>query len=149
MQIDSERIILCTRTSSSDSSIFWCVCVDSSVRNPSNSEALCVKCLRENTLEIKYVFHIASPQVIHIFRIISSAVSAGIAMPDSAGPSGNFLHKPVRGWLHPDNQIMKKGVIYHVRVRYRCCLMTYVPKTDWRSLVLIIVLGDNRSYKQY
>lgn len=37
-------------------------------------------------------------------------------MPDSAGPSGNFLHKPVRGWLHPDQLIVKKGVTYAVRV---------------------------------
>lgn len=37
-------------------------------------------------------------------------------MPDSAGPSGNFLHKPVRGWLHPDHLIVKKGVTYAVRV---------------------------------
>lgn len=41
-------------------------------------------------------------------------------MPDSAGPSGNFLHKPVRGWIHPDNVIMKKGVVY--AVRYVGCL---------------------------
>ncbi|XP_065225681.1 SHC-transforming protein 1-like isoform X1 [Planococcus citri] len=41
-------------------------------------------------------------------------------MPDSAGPSGNFLHKPVRGWLHPDQTIMKKGVTY--AVRYIGCL---------------------------
>lgn len=39
-----------------------------------------------------------------------------ITMPDSAGPSGNFLHKPVRGWLHPDQQILKKSVTYAVRV---------------------------------
>lgn len=38
-------------------------------------------------------------------------------MPDSAGPSGSFLHKPVRGWLHPDQQILKKGATYNVRVR--------------------------------
>lgn len=37
-------------------------------------------------------------------------------MPDSAGSSGNFLHKPVRGWLHPDQQILKKNVTYAVRV---------------------------------
>lgn len=37
-------------------------------------------------------------------------------MPDSAGPSGSFLHKPVRGWLHPDQQIIKKGISYAVRV---------------------------------
>lgn len=44
--------------------------------------------------------------------------SVEIVMPDSAGPSGNFLHKPVRGWLHPDQQIVKKGVTYAVRVNY-------------------------------
>lgn len=41
-------------------------------------------------------------------------------MPDSAGPSGSFLHKPVRGWLHPDQQIIKKGISY--AVRYVGCL---------------------------
>ncbi|XKL66899.1 hypothetical protein PGB90_010319 [Kerria lacca] len=41
-------------------------------------------------------------------------------MPDSAGSSGNFLHKPVRGWLHPDQQILKKNVTY--AVRYVGCL---------------------------
>lgn len=29
---------------------------------------------------------------------------------------GNFINKPVRGWLHPDKKIADSGISYGVRV---------------------------------
>lgn len=36
-------------------------------------------------------------------------------MPDSWG---NFMNKPARGWLHPDNFITRSSVSYEVRVNF-------------------------------
>lgn len=38
-------------------------------------------------------------------------------LPETSGNIGNFMSKPARGWLHPDQLISKKGVTYAVRVR--------------------------------
>lgn len=37
-------------------------------------------------------------------------------IPETSGSIGNFMSKPARGWLHPDQLISKKGVTYAVRV---------------------------------
>lgn len=41
--------------------------------------------------------------------------------PKDGGPSSSFVHKPARGWLHPDQQIAdpERGVSYMVRVSGR------------------------------
>uniref|UniRef100_A0A1B6K175 SHC-transforming protein 1 n=1 Tax=Homalodisca liturata TaxID=320908 RepID=A0A1B6K175_9HEMI len=41
-------------------------------------------------------------------------------LPEASGNIGNFMSKPARGWLHPDQLIGKKGVTY--AVRYIGCL---------------------------
>lgn len=37
-------------------------------------------------------------------------------IPETSGNIGNFMSKPARGWLHPDQLISKRGVTYAVRV---------------------------------
>lgn len=41
-------------------------------------------------------------------------------IPETSGNIGNFMSKPARGWLHPDQLISKRGVTY--AVRYIGCL---------------------------
>lgn len=33
---------------------------------------------------------------------------------------GNFINKPIRGWLHPDKKIADSGISYGVRVSNFC-----------------------------
>ncbi|XP_057300423.1 SHC-transforming protein 1-like isoform X2 [Hydractinia symbiolongicarpus] len=36
-------------------------------------------------------------------------------LEDDWKPTGSFVRKPVKGWIHPDHQLESSGVVYHTR----------------------------------
>lgn len=40
-------------------------------------------------------------------------------LEDDWKPTGSFVRKPVKGWIHPDHQLESSGVVYQTRVGFK------------------------------
>ena len=69
----------------------------------------------ENVLSMSRPWLPSPPSVDAAFFSANPQPSNGLNMEDW-NQAGNFVNKPVRGWLHPDQKLSDGGITYGVRV---------------------------------
>lgn len=57
-----------------------------------------------------------SPPSVDASIFASNLQTSNGSVMEDWNQAGNFVNKPVRGWLHPDQKISDSGISYGVRV---------------------------------